>query len=81
MCGRVTLFTPAQVEYLRNYERLQDKTYERKFPVKYPPGTASESFSWLSRLPLAPVLYARQPRGEYLLLSVCCHCCHVLAPW
>ena len=48
-----------QVEYLRNYERLQDKTYVREFPVKYPPGTASEAPSWLSRLPLAPVLSAR----------------------
>lgn len=34
---------PAQVEYLRNYERLQDKTYVREFPVKYPAGTASEA--------------------------------------
>lgn len=29
-----------QVEYLRNYQRLQDKTYERQFPVKYSVGTA-----------------------------------------
>ena len=34
---------PAQVEYLRNYERLQDKTYTRLHPVKYAPGTTSES--------------------------------------
>ena len=33
---------PAQVEYLRNYERLQDKTYTRAHPVKYAPGTTSE---------------------------------------
>lgn len=30
------------VEYLRNYEFLMGKTYDRKFPVKYPPGTARE---------------------------------------
>eukprot|EP00882_Tetradesmus_deserticola_P018332 GHRQ01019691.1.p1 GENE.GHRQ01019691.1~~GHRQ01019691.1.p1 ORF type:complete len:195 (+),score=90.84 GHRQ01019691.1:286-870(+) len=28
------------VEYLRNHEYLQGKTYARQFPVKYAPGTA-----------------------------------------
>lgn len=36
------IITADGVEYLRNYEFLMDKTYTRKFPVKYPPGTACE---------------------------------------
>jgi 20S proteasome subunit beta 2 len=32
------------VEYMRNYEYLQTKTYSRQFPVKYPKGTTCE---WL----------------------------------
>ena len=36
------VITKDGVEYLRNYEYLQAKTYSRKFPVKYAPGTASE---------------------------------------
>ncbi len=36
------VITKDKVEYLRNYEYLQGKTYSRQFPVKYPPGTASE---------------------------------------
>ncbi|BDA47457.1 Proteasome subunit beta type-7 [Coccomyxa sp. Obi] len=34
------IITKDGVEYLRNYQRLQDKTYERQFPVKYSVGTA-----------------------------------------
>jgi len=30
-------------EYLRNYEYLQTKTYQRVHPVVYPPGTTRES--------------------------------------
>lgn len=37
------IITKGGVEYLRNYEFLQTKTYSRKFPVKYPKGTARES--------------------------------------
>ncbi len=37
------IITKDGVEYLRNYEYLQAKTYTRQFPVKYPPGTASKS--------------------------------------
>ena len=29
-----------QVEYMRNYEYLMDKTVARENPVVYPPGTA-----------------------------------------
>jgi hypothetical protein len=29
-----------KVDYLRNHEFLQGKTYSRQFPVRYPPGTA-----------------------------------------
>jgi hypothetical protein len=36
------IITAGGVEYLRNYEYLQGKTYTRQFPVKYPPGTARE---------------------------------------
>jgi hypothetical protein len=36
------IITAGGVEYLRNYEFLQGKTYSRQFPVKYPPGTARE---------------------------------------
>lgn len=36
------VITKDKVEYLRNYEYLQGKTYSRQFPVKYPAGTASE---------------------------------------
>jgi 20S proteasome subunit beta 2 len=36
------IITAGGVEYLRNHERLQGKTYARKFPVVYPPGTARE---------------------------------------
>lgn len=36
------IITKEGVEYLRNYEYLQAKTYSRKFPVTYPPGTARE---------------------------------------
>lgn len=32
-----------QVEYLRNYEYLMDTTFKRAYPVKYAPGTTSES--------------------------------------
>lgn len=34
------IITKDGAEYLRNYEYLQGKTYTRKFPVVYPPGTA-----------------------------------------
>eukprot|EP00877_Chromochloris_zofingiensis_P010795 jgi/Chrzof1/596/Cz01g21220.t1 len=34
------IITKDGAEYLRNYEYLMDKTYTRKYPVKYPPGTA-----------------------------------------
>ena len=36
------VITKDGVEYLRNHEFLQTKTYQRKYPVVYPPGTASE---------------------------------------
>jgi 20S proteasome subunit beta 2 len=36
------IISGAGVEYLRNYEYLQGKTYSRQFPVKYAPGTARE---------------------------------------
>lgn len=35
------VITKDKVDYLRNYEFLQAKTYTRQFPVKYPPGTAT----------------------------------------
>ncbi|GIL67855.1 hypothetical protein Vafri_21148 [Volvox africanus] len=35
------VITKDGVDYLRNYEYLQAKTYTRQFPVKYPPGTAT----------------------------------------
>lgn len=34
------IITSDKVEYLRNHEFLQGKTYSRQFPVRYPPGTA-----------------------------------------
>lgn len=34
------VITSGGVEYLRNYEFLQAKTYARQFPVRYPKGTA-----------------------------------------
>jgi hypothetical protein len=37
------IITADGVEYLRNHEMLQGKTYSRQFPVRYPPGTARES--------------------------------------
>jgi hypothetical protein len=40
------IITKEGVEYLRNYEFLQAKTYSRKFPVTYPPGTAREWGTW-----------------------------------
>jgi len=36
------VITADKVDYLRNYELLQGKTYSRQFPVRYPPGTARE---------------------------------------
>lgn len=36
------IITKEGVDYKRNYEYLQGKTYSRQFPVKYPPGTARE---------------------------------------
>lgn len=36
------IITADKVDYLRNYELLQGKTYSRQFPVRYPPGTARE---------------------------------------
>lgn len=39
------IITKDGAEYLRNYEYLMDKTYTRKYPVKYPPGTARK-YSW-----------------------------------
>lgn len=44
------IITAGGVEYLRNYEFLQAKTYSRVFPVKYPPGTAREWHAARSRL-------------------------------
>ncbi|KAG2497849.1 hypothetical protein HYH03_004116 [Edaphochlamys debaryana] len=35
------VITKDGVEYLRNYEYLMAKTYSRKYPVKYAPGTAT----------------------------------------
>lgn len=35
------VITKGGVEYLRNYEYLQAKTYVRQYPVIYPPGTAT----------------------------------------
>eukprot|EP00884_Botryococcus_braunii_P010244 jgi/Botrbrau1/19220/Bobra.0077s0120.1 len=35
----ICVITKGKVEYLRNYEYLMDKTYTRKFPVIYKPGT------------------------------------------
>eukprot|EP00878_Enallax_costatus_P001143 GHUV01001283.1.p1 GENE.GHUV01001283.1~~GHUV01001283.1.p1 ORF type:complete len:270 (+),score=62.22 GHUV01001283.1:335-1144(+) len=36
----ICIITKDGVDYKRNYEYLQGKTYSRQFPVKYPPGTA-----------------------------------------
>jgi hypothetical protein len=36
------IITADKVDYLRNYEYLQGKTYSRQWPVKYAPGTARE---------------------------------------
>lgn len=44
------IITAGGVEYLRNYEFLQAKTYSRVFPVKYPPGTAREWHAARSRV-------------------------------
>lgn len=47
------------VEYLRNYEFLQGRTYERQFPARYPPGTAPVvRTKMLPRLTLADVVVA-----------------------
>lgn len=35
------VITAQGVDYLRNHQFLQDKTYTRQFPVHYPAGTAS----------------------------------------
>ncbi len=40
------IITADDVEYLRNYEYLMDKTYSRKFPVTYAKGTARECPGW-----------------------------------
>lgn len=37
------VISAGKVEYLRNFERLQGKTYQRTKPVIYQPGTAGES--------------------------------------
>ncbi len=37
------VITKDGADYLRNYEFLMGKTYERVFPVIYPPGTTRES--------------------------------------
>lgn len=45
------------VEYLRNHEFLQGRTYERQFPARYPPGTAPVvRTKVLPRLTLADVV-------------------------
>jgi hypothetical protein len=45
------IITAAGAEYLRNYEYLQAKTYERVFPVVYLPGTTREyTVGWASAL-------------------------------
>lgn len=38
----ICVLTKGKVEYMRNYEFLQAKTYKRQFPVVYPPGTTRE---------------------------------------
>ena len=52
------VITTDGVDYLRNYEFLQAKTYTRQFPVTYPKGTARE---WLvaERCPAAGRLNCR----------------------
>ncbi len=45
-------------EYLRNYEVLSEKTYQRQKPVVFPPGTAREPLSYFSaHAPFPLVLY------------------------
>lgn len=36
----ITIITKEGVEYLRNYQYLQGRTYTMQFPPKYPRGTA-----------------------------------------
>ena len=36
------VITKDSVDYIRNHEYLQAKTYQRQFPVHYPPGTTRE---------------------------------------
>lgn len=51
------ILTKDGTEYLRNHELLQAKTYARKYPVVYPPGTAREWRRCLGRrCPSAVVL-------------------------
>jgi 20S proteasome subunit beta 2 len=51
------IITRTGVEYLRNYEFLQGRTYERQFPARYPPGTAPViRTKVLPRLTLADVV-------------------------
>lgn len=38
----ICIITKEGVEYLRNHQFLQGKTYQRQKPVKYKPGTARE---------------------------------------
>ncbi|KAK9824142.1 hypothetical protein WJX72_008083 [[Myrmecia] bisecta] len=37
----ICIITKGKVDYLRNYKYFMDKTYVRKFPVCYPPGTTT----------------------------------------
>ena len=41
----ICVITKEGVEYLRNHQFLQGKTYQRQKPVKYKPGTAREPFN------------------------------------
>lgn len=62
------VITKDKTEYLRNHEYLMDKTYQRKFPVVYPPGTARE-------LLLARACTLARTGSGKREVGACCACC------
>lgn len=70
------IISGAGVEYLRNHEYLQGKTYARQFPVKYAPGTAREWHQHAARLSAERLSAGRlclvSPTARVLCLETCC---------
>jgi hypothetical protein len=68
------IITKDGVEYLRNHEYLQAKTFQRQFPQRFAAGSAREPSQWHS-LPASPCV-APLPQPPSLPVQGC-SCCSI----